>query len=155
MIIYHIYVIKPKLEYCPTIWDPYHAKYIYKIEMVQRRAARYVLRRYRNQSSVSDMLKELGWDPLADRRMKQRLIMMYKIRNHLVAIDGSEHLKPQLTQPSRHTNSQPYMIMCKDTDYQLYAFFPRTIRDWNSLPDSVVTAPSVDSFRSRLMAATN
>ena len=29
-------------------------------------------------------------------------------------------------------------------------FFPRTIRDWNSLPENIVTAPSVQSFKERL-----
>ena len=39
-----------------------------KIEMVQRRAARYVTNRQRNTSSVGDMLQHLKWRSLEDRR---------------------------------------------------------------------------------------
>ena len=35
--------VLPILEYCTPIWDPYHQKYIRQIEMVQHRAARFVL----------------------------------------------------------------------------------------------------------------
>ena len=35
--------VLPILEYCAPIWDLYHQKYIRQIEMVQHRAARFVL----------------------------------------------------------------------------------------------------------------
>ena len=35
-------MVRPILEYSSTIWSPYTNGYIHKIEMVQRRAARYV-----------------------------------------------------------------------------------------------------------------
>ncbi|KAK2178351.1 hypothetical protein NP493_546g02034 [Ridgeia piscesae] len=34
--------IRPTLEYASTVWDPTTKQNIYKLEMVQRRAARYV-----------------------------------------------------------------------------------------------------------------
>jgi len=34
-------LVRPKLEYCCSVWDPYITKNIHKIEQVQRRAARY------------------------------------------------------------------------------------------------------------------
>ena len=46
--------------------------------MVQRRAARFVLKRYPNTSSVTDMISQLGWESLQIRRSKTRLILMYK-----------------------------------------------------------------------------
>ena len=35
-------LVRPTLEYCSTVWDPYTAKNINTVEMVQRRAARWV-----------------------------------------------------------------------------------------------------------------
>ena len=35
--------VLPVLEYAATIWDPYHHNDISKIEMIQHRAARFVL----------------------------------------------------------------------------------------------------------------
>ena len=53
---------RPILEYAIEVWD--HQFLIYKIEMVQRRAARWVLSDCRFQSSVTAMIDELGWATL-------------------------------------------------------------------------------------------
>ena len=71
-------LVRPQLEYCGSIWDPYTSDNIHSLEMVQRRAARFVLKRYHNTSSVSDMISQLGWETLQIRRAKTRLILMYK-----------------------------------------------------------------------------
>ena len=34
-------LVRPTVEYCSTVWDPYTTKNIKQIEMVQRRAARW------------------------------------------------------------------------------------------------------------------
>ena len=52
-----------------------------KLEMVQRRSARYVLNRFNYLSSVDEMLQELQWNTLEERRKKDRLVMFYKILN--------------------------------------------------------------------------
>jgi hypothetical protein len=62
-----------------TAWDPYTHDNINKLEMVQIRAARYVQNNYHNTSSVTSMIDTLGWPTLAERRLKTRLIMLYKI----------------------------------------------------------------------------
>ena len=49
-------LLRPQLEYAFTIWSPHTATDIYKIESVQRRAARWAIRDYRYTSSVSSML---------------------------------------------------------------------------------------------------
>jgi len=50
--------------------------------MIQRRAARYVLNRYNNYvSSVNEMLQELQYHDLEERRKKDRLFLFYKIHN--------------------------------------------------------------------------
>ena len=44
-------LVRPRLEYCSTVCDPHSKCATQRLEMVQRRAARYVLRRYHNTSS--------------------------------------------------------------------------------------------------------
>ena len=117
--------------------------------MVQRRAARFVLGRYNNTSSVGDMLSELGWTSLQTRRQTLRLCMMYKIHEGLVAMDAQEFMKP-LQRRSRHVNSHAYKIPRSKTDYHMYSYFPRTIREWNSLTDSTVLAPNLTAFKKSL-----
>ena len=60
--------VRPKLEYCCTIWGPYQQESIKKLEMVQHRAARFVTntphrRTEENQISITGMIQELGWQP--------------------------------------------------------------------------------------------
>ena len=97
-------LVHPKLEYCSTVWDPKcitnpkngdktSHRLVYQLEMVQRRAARWVTGRYHNTSSVSDTLRSLDWQSLEQRRVFSRLSMLFKIRHHLVAIDEESCLK--------------------------------------------------------------
>ena len=84
-------LVRPRLEYCSSIWDPYHQEYKNKLESVQRRAARYVCRDIRRQSHVFDMLRDLNWKTLKDRRKISRLILLYKSVLNIVAINIDEH----------------------------------------------------------------
>ena len=86
--------VLPTLEYCSTIWNPYQNDQIYKLEMVQRRAARYTTNRYHNTSSVSDILDYLEWESLKSRRTKAQLTMMYKIVNNRVDVQAEHYLTP-------------------------------------------------------------
>ena len=53
------------MEYGATVWDPYQKYNSDKVGRVQRRAARFVKRRYTRYLSVSDMLDELEWSALS------------------------------------------------------------------------------------------
>ena len=55
---------RPQLEYAAPIWHPYQETQIAQVEKVQRVAARWTCRRWRNTSSVGDMLDELEWPSL-------------------------------------------------------------------------------------------
>ena len=61
-------MVRPILEYASCVWDPHTAKDIRKLEKIQRRAARFTLNRHRNTSSVDEMLTELDWPSLQQRR---------------------------------------------------------------------------------------
>ena len=113
--------------------------------MVQRRAARYVLNRYNYVSSVNEMLQELQWHNLEERRKKDRLVMFYKIHNDQTGIDTAKYLKP-LGRVSRHVNNQAYEVPFAFTDYYKFCYFPRTIIEWNALPNETVNASSLTSF---------
>ncbi len=108
-----------------------------------------MLNRHRNRSSPTEMLIELRWTSLEERRRYQRLTMLFKIRNGLVAIDANEYMTP-INRPTRHYNTQAYLVPQSNLNVHQYSFFPRIIRDWNGLPQNIVDAPSVSVFRDRL-----
>ena len=91
-----------------------------------------------NTISVGDMLYELGWTSLQTRRHKG-----------LIAMDAQEFMTP-LQRRSRHVNSNAYKIPRSKTDYHMYSFFPRTIREWNSLANETVNAPNLMAFKKSL-----
>ena len=57
-------LVCPQLAYAAPIWHPYHETQIAHVEKVQRTAARWTCRRWRDTSCVGDMLDELKWPSL-------------------------------------------------------------------------------------------
>ncbi len=78
-----------------------------------------------------------------------RLTMLFKIRNGQVAIDANEYMTP-INRPTRHYNTQVYLVPQLNLNVHQYSFFPCTIRYWNGLPQNIVDAPSVSVFLDRL-----
>ena len=138
----------PRLEYGFKVWDPQSKCATQRLEMVQRRAARYVLRRYHNTSSVSDMLDHLQWPTLAQRRCCYRLTLLYKITYNLVAVPSSQYITPHQT--STRSNSLAYLpFRCNTNAYQ-NSFFPKTVSQWNALPEQIVCAPPLLTFKTAI-----
>ena len=72
-------LVRPHLEYASIVWNPVSKENKNLIEMVQRRAARFVLGDYDRKSSVSKMYQDLKWDTLEQRREKQCISAFHKI----------------------------------------------------------------------------
>ena len=113
--------------------------------MVQRRAARYIMRRYHNTSSVTYMLDHLQWPLLSQRRSCLRLVFLYKIVNQLVVIP------PDLYITSHQTNTRTHQhallpFLCSTNSYR-HRFFPATVCQWNTLPDHIVASSSLNIFQ--------
>ena len=139
-------LVRPQLEYASSVWDPHTQVNINKLERIQRRAARYVTSRHRNTSSVSSMLEGLEWRTLQDRRKITRLCMLFKINNASVAIKKEDRLVP-LKRHGRHHHSSSFHIPQSRIDSHRMSFFPRTIREWNELPNETVQAETLESFK--------
>ena len=141
-------LVRPQIEYASTLWDPFTQKNQNKIDIVQRRAARFVCNNYRGEASVTTMLDELGWRSLKQRRADQRLIILYKTVNNLVVVDLSNELIP-LMRHSRNSHAKSFRIPYekKIKTYLQYSFLPRTIKQWNGLPATLATAQVIMYLR--------
>jgi hypothetical protein len=148
--------VRPVLEYACSVWDPHNIKLIKSLEAIQRRAARWTLQRFRRTSSVDDMLSSLDWPSLQSRRRRARLALFFKFHYGSVIIDSkySPTQQPTARRP-RRTHSLTYPVPSCRTDYRKYSFFPNTVMDWNKLPEDVASAPSLESFQSRLSKLAN
>ena len=118
-------LVRPQIEYASTIWDPFTQENQNKIEMVQRKAARFACNNYRREANVTTMLDELGWRSLKQRRPDERLIMIYKIVNNLVDVDLSKELIP-LKRHLRNSHAKSFRIPYEKKTYLQYSFLPRT-----------------------------
>ena len=141
-------MVRPTLEYASTVWDPHEEQDKKLLENVQRRAARYAFNNYfeRTPGTVTKFLNTLGWTTLEERREKNRLTMLYKIKQKMVGIESKQYLQdsdPRTRGAGLH-QGQDFHGAIRHT------FFPRTISAWNSLPRSTTSAPSLETFRSRL-----
>ena len=140
-------LVRPHVEYSSVIWNPYSKKDINRVEMIQRRAARFVLKRYHHRDSVTSMLQQLEWESLEKRRQAASLIMMFKIHTNAVAINPALYATPMLATNTRQYHPSRYQIIPARVLLYQNAFFPRTITWWNALPASLLTSSSVEAFR--------
>ena len=140
--------IRPTVEFAASSWDPHTQRNIKKLEQVQRSSARFVMGDFRRTSSVTPMLTHLDWTPLEVRRRHSRLLMMYKISNHLVGIPQSNYL----THLSSKTRGHDSRFVKPQTNHAAYtsSFFPRTIREWNPLRVDPARYQSPNAFKTAL-----
>ena len=145
-------LVRPQLEYASSVWDPHTINNINKLEKVQRTAARYVKNRWRRKSSVGNMIQQLGWPPLSQRREQQRLGTMYKIHHGQVEVNINHQYIQPAQRSTRTSHALAYQLPYSANTYHQNSYFPRTVTAWNALPETIVMAPSVEAFKARLAA---
>ena len=143
--------VRPILEYASPVWDPYYTDDIQALEKVQNRAARWVTSRFRRTSRVTEILDTLKWPTLEERRRKMRLETFFKYNKGLINIE-SQHLPVKkspnkLKATTRSTHTEVYKDHTYRRLYRQKAFFPRTIVEWNKLPQEAVSAETLGPFR--------
>ena len=132
-----------------AIWDPHTKRNNYKVEMVQRCAARWTMNDYARTTSVSSLLHELDWQTLAERRSVARLCLFYKVVNGLVAVPLPDYIQPRTHRISKYCHSMTFRQIHTFKDSYKYSF-PLAIVQWNTLPETAVTSPSLDSFKAEI-----
>ena len=81
-------LIRSRLEYCCSIFDPWTVSLTTALEGVQNRAARFILRDYSRRSSVSAMKARLGLELLQTRRKSHRHDFVHKFVAGEITIPG-------------------------------------------------------------------
>ena len=140
-------LVRPHLEYSCQVWDPHTENDINKLESVQHKAARYVTNRYHNTSSPSEMLTDLEWETLQQRRAKIRLITLYKIVNSLIEIPRNQYLTPVI--PMYQHQCLNFQRPFASTNYLKFSFFS----NWNSLPIGIKSIATMEGFKAAIAGA--
>lgn len=147
-------LVRPKLEYASTTWDPHYKKNVIAVERVQRSAARLCLGNYERTASVSAMIKQLVWDPLESRRKISRLSILYKLSLGLLNLNTENVLTASRETRTSHSNTFKYRVPRATKDVFKYSFDSRTLSEWNGLPKEIVLLETIDTFKSKLKSYT-
>ncbi len=143
-------LVRPKLEYASIVWDPPTVTLNKQVEKVQRRAAHYVTGRYHNTSSIGEILQDLHWPTLEQRRKDARATMLYKVVHGLVALPADEYLTPSTSSNTRHTHAYKFLPYSTRLNVFQKSFFPRTVPDWNGLASATIGADTLAQFKTEL-----
>lgn len=143
--------IRPHLEYACEVWDGCFENEKEKLEKIQLEAARIVtgLTKF---ASKEALYFETGWEILADRRKNRKLIIFYKMHNHLCPSYLYDCLPPLVSNLSQYElrNQDNYNIPRTRLRVSTNSFIPSTASDWNNLDASVRNSPTIVSFKNRI-----
>ena len=104
---------------------------------------------------MTGILGQLKWESFKKRRKDNRLILLYKGLKGKARIP-TDDLIPK-TRRGRNQHSLAFQTPSASKDVYKYSFFPQTIRDWNDLPESLISSAelsddSVSTFTSLVRA---
>ena len=139
-------LVRPHLEYCNAITFPQLVKQVKLLEGVQRRATKLV--QEVKELGYTDRMKHLRLPSLHYRRTRGDMIETYKYIHKIYKVEPC----PFTIDTNRRTRGHSLKIekrQCNKNIKQKF-FTSRAVNHWNGLPETVVQAPTTDSFKNRL-----
>ena len=147
----YVSMVRPHLEYACPVWAPHTAKDIQELERVQRFAGRMATHNWN--SSYSELQSIVNLPTLERRRLELKLGHLFKIVHNLCFFPNNIIRFRELTQTVSSTRSVHSLCLEQPfahTNSFYYSFVPHATSIWNSLPQELVTAPSLQVFKSNL-----
>ena len=141
-------MVRPMLEYGQSVWQPSQKMLRQEVEDVQRRATKMIAKL--KDLPYSQRLAILQLPSLEHRRKRGDMIEVFKFQSGLYKTD-----RPVFNTHSGRDTRGHCKKLNKDRctkEIRRTFFSQRIISAWNSLPESVVTAPTVNAFKNRFDA---
>ena len=149
----HLYkaLCRSHFDSCSAVWAPYQIEHIKLIEGVQRRVTKQIPG-FRDMS-YEDRLTKLKLPTLCYRRLRGDLIEVYKILNSYYDPNTCKFLKlweEEADRLSPRNNSLAIFPQRATNNKRMHVLQLRVTNHWNKLPEDIVKAPSVNTFKNRL-----
>lgn len=141
-------LVRSHLEFASSVWCPYKVKYIEKIEAVQRRVTKLIPGL--NVMSYEERLRHLRLPTLVYRRYRGDMIEVYKLVHKIYDSTVEPVVSFWNNKYELRGNSLKLLPKRCRCDKRKHFFALRAVKVWNELPEDVVQAPSVNSFKNRL-----
>ena len=132
--------VRPHLEYCVQVWNPVYVGDIEMMEKVQNRYTR--LLRHGNILTHEQRNKLLNITSHQTRRLRGDLIYTYKLLNSTLFTPSYE------TRTRGHTKK--ISVELSRNNIRMHSFAVRSVAAWNSLPEHIVSAETLECFKARL-----
>ena len=112
-----------------------------------KRAARFMSNDFtsRSEGCVTEIIQSLEWTSLADRRKVRRISILQARLDHFSLPIGN--LLQPVQRQSHHLHSNAYTTPSASKDSYKYSYFPRTIIDFNFLPEHLTQTELIPQFK--------
>ena len=142
-------LIRPHIEYANQLWSPHLKKHITSLENFQRRATK-LIPGFKD-IEYKERLRKLKIPTLAYRRLRGDMIELYKILTEKYGAAVSSNFVTLRVNESdtRGHHLKIFKERCR-LNIKKNSFIHGCTDVWNSLPQSVVGAPSVQSFETKI-----
>ncbi len=129
-------LIQPHFDYCCTVWDGLGETLSTKLQKLQNRAARVIMRSsYDTDASV--LLDNLRWDNLSLRRQKLKLGLMFKTLKSNAPSYLQEFFSIRGTGYNLRNSEMRLNLLKPRTNYLKRSFCYSGAILWNSLPQEI------------------
>ena len=131
----YLSLVKSNLCYACEVWSPYIFSQKTKIERVQRRATRWILKAGKGDSSYNERLVDLNLLPLCYDREIKDLMLFYKALYGISDLNVHNYVSFVTHNHSRLCRNPNLLLktpLCKTTTYQ-NSYFNRFVKLWNSV----------------------
>jgi hypothetical protein len=143
-------LVRCHLDYAASVWSPQSVKLSDQIESVQRRATK-TIPGFKDLTYEQRLIK-LNLPTLKYRRIRGDMIETFKIVRGIYDPEVTLELPMEKDSQNRPTRGHKYKIhkIGATKTIRQKSFTQRLVNPWNSLPDNIVEAPSLNAFKNRL-----
>ena len=139
------------LEYASVVWNNCSQYESNELEKIQNEAARIVTDATKL-ASLHSLYTDTGWESLASRREKHKLILYYKMQHGMTPEYLSSLVPPTVGSIARYplrNESDLQTVPAKSQQY-FNSFLPSVTRAWNGLPEDIKNAQTITTFKYKL-----
>jgi len=145
-------IVLPIVEYCDVIWDNSSSTLKQRLQILQNRAARIILRRD-PRANIEELHHTLQWRYLQDRRTQHLCIMVYKCLHGLApsylinTFNYNNQIHSYNTRQAQQLHRPKYTSR---TGQRTFAF--RAVSIYNSLKPTTTSQTTLNSFKRALQS---
>ena len=138
--------IVPHVHYCSTVWHFCWARNTEKLDTLNKRILRFILKDY--SSPYSQFLDKVNLTSLRDKQLQSMFIVLYK---SLFVTDYLNYMRDMFTLRAVNYNLSGYHILSlpkpRTTTYGLNLFRYHSAKLWNALPEALRACKDFDEFK--------